>query len=158
MSVNILARYLQDNGRRSYSQILASDTYYIASFVTSFMMSYSPVLSSLAPEAHLKVWCDCVCVCVWFLPPTAPFTSTPTHTHYQRADVCLCVSESQIHVKLILAVHLFLKLYSYWDVCECVHVHSLCVYLSLALFIKVNDWQRYSLWKRSLLQILKVYF
>ncbi len=119
-------------------RFLASDTYY-ASFVTSFMMSYSPVLSSLAPEAHLKVWCDCVCV--WFLPPTAPFTSTPTHTHYQRADVCLCVSESQIHVKLILAVHLFLKLYSYWDVCECVHVHSLCVYLSLALFIKVNDWQ-----------------
>ncbi len=127
-----------------------------ASFMTSFMITYSPVLSSLAPEAHLKVWCDyvCVCVCVWFLPPTAPFTSTPTHTHYQPADVCLCVWKPD-PCETDTSSSFILKHYSYWDVCECVHVHSLCIYLSLALFIKVNDWQRSSLRKRSTLNCIE---
>lgn len=48
-------------------------------------------------------------------------------------------SESQIHVKLILVLQLFLKCYSYWDVHECARVQTLYLHV---LFIRMNVSQR----------------
>ncbi len=146
MSVNILAPYLQDKGRHT--------TCFLHDIIHDNILSrfiFSCTWGTLKGVMRL---CVCVCVCVWFLPPTAPFTSTPTHTHYQPADVCLCVWKPD-PCETDTSSSFILKHYSYWDVCECVHVHSLCVYLSLALFIKVNDWQRSSLRKRSTLNCIE---